>query len=304
MSIWFVLIQEMMMKSLWRWRMVGVVLFCGSSIVGCESTQHVWHPGRPLQETKLTIEQAHAILSRSGQGITQFGAFLPNEDRGPATATATVRRSEFELRGQFSDVRGGTFVMRVPFTGDPIPIFWRLRIDNEWYVRFGTATYGAFFRVDSAENPQRFVDAIQAVRDYAAKGKFIGQNEVDNFAQVVSRYQSGNPKPVLSEEVRRLVVQAEFAVEKKQYGQAIDRYEEALNIAPWWAEGHFNRALLLGEAEQFDEAVSEMKKYLALEPYAKDARAAKDKLYRWEGEAKPMADLWIRIDGRPPQPRP
>jgi len=117
---------------------------------------------------------------------------------------------------------------------------------------------------------------------------------------VVARYQNANPNPALSEEVRKLKVQAEFALEKKRYAQAIDHYEEALNIAPWWADGHFNRALLLGEAKNYPDAVSEMKKYLALEPNAKDARAAQDKLYQWEDEAK-TAKIRVTINDRAPE---
>ena len=81
--------------------------------------------------------------------------------------------------------------------------------------------------------------------------------------------------------------------------QASERYEQALNIAPWWADGHFNRALLLGEAEDYAEAVPEMKKYLVLEPNAKDARAAQDKLYQWEGDVK-TAKIRITINDRTP----
>ena len=39
------------------------------------------------------------------------------------------------------------------------------------------------------------------------------------------------------------------------------------------ARGHYNRALILGELGNYDEAAFEMKKYLALEPEAPDARA-------------------------------
>ena len=154
--------------------------------------------------------------------------------------------------------------------------------------------------LDTDTTAQRFGDALQALRDYVAKGQFIGQNESDGFAKVVARYQNANPKPALSEEVRKLKVQAEFALEKKRYAQSIGHYEEALNIAPWWADGHFNRALLLGEAEDYAEAVSEMKKYLALEPNAKDARAAQDKLYQWEDEAK-TAKIRVTINDRAPE---
>jgi hypothetical protein len=37
--------------------------------------------------------------------------------------------------------------------------------------------------------------------------------------------------------------------------------------------------------EEFDEAVAEIKKYLALVPDAPNARAAQDKIYEWDGRA-------------------
>jgi len=57
---------------------------------------------------------------------------------------------------------------------------------------------------------------------------------------------------------------------------------------------------LLGEAENYPDAVSEMKKYLALEPNAKDARAAQNKLYQWEDEAK-TAKIQITINNHTPE---
>ena len=55
-----------------------------------------------------------------------------------------------------------------------------------------------------------------------------------------------------------------------------------MKIAPWWPEGYFNRALILGELNRFAEAMREMKRYLQLAPDAPNARAAQDKIYEWE----------------------
>jgi len=40
--------------------------------------------------------------------------------------------------------------------------------------------------------------------------------------------------------------------------------------------------MILGELGNYDEAAFEMKKYLALEPDAPDARTARDQIYVWE----------------------
>ena len=70
----------------------------------------------------------------------------------------------------------------------------------------------------------------------------------------------------------------------KRFADAERYFEELLKIEPWWPAGHYNRALILGEIGNYDEAAFEMKKYLALEPEAPDARAARDQIYVWESK--------------------
>ena len=110
------------------------------------------------------------------------------------------------------------------------------------------------------------------------------------FQTIVSNYRSASEKPVFPEEARRCKVQAEAAVNEKRFDDAQDGYREALEIAPWWPEGHFNRALVLAELNEFPIAVVEMQRYLALVPDAPDARAAQDKIYIWEAKAKSSQD--------------
>lgn len=110
--------------------------------------------------------------------------------------------------------------------------------------------------------------------------------EQTNFEKAVEIYRNTTPKPVLSEEARKFKVQAEFAVQEKQFAKAAELYGKALDIAPWWSEGHFNRALILGETKNYWNAMREMKRYLHLEPDASNARAAQDKIYVWESKVK------------------
>ena len=74
----------------------------------------------------------------------------------------------------------------------------------------------------------------------------------------------------------------------KQFDAAAGFYEQSIEIAPWNPQAHFNRALVLGKQQDYDDAIREMKRYLALVP---DARAAQDQIYSWESEkAAPPAD--------------
>jgi tetratricopeptide (TPR) repeat protein len=110
--------------------------------------------------------------------------------------------------------------------------------------------------------------------------------EAAQFADIVKRFRESTPKPEFPEEARRFRVQAEVALRDKQFDEAEERYQAALAVAPWWPEGRFNRALVLGEVGRFVEAGREMTKYLALVPDAPNARAAQDKIYEWEAIAR------------------
>lgn len=93
-------------------------------------------------------------------------------------------------------------------------------------------------------------------------------------------------KPELPEDARRYGVQANTAAERKSYDEAVALFTQSLEEAPWWAEGHFNRALLLANQNRYQEAVTSMKQFLMLAPNAPDARASQDKIYEWELKAK------------------
>ncbi|MEW6720343.1 MAG: tetratricopeptide repeat protein [Thermodesulfobacteriota bacterium] len=116
-------------------------------------------------------------------------------------------------------------------------------------------------------------------------GKIVARKSAASkaFEEAAMRYRIAPLKPVLPEEARRYKVQAEAAFSRREFKEAADRYLDALKIAPWWPEGHFNRALILGELGKYGNAVGEMRKYLLLVPEAPDARAAQDKIYEWEG---------------------
>ena len=111
----------------------------------------------------------------------------------------------------------------------------------------------------------------------------------DPFQQVVTQYRAANPKPEMPEAARKFKVQAEFAVQEKRLDQAVELYGKALEIVPWWPEGHYQLALVLGEQKKYLDALIEMKRYLLLAPDAPDARAAQDNIYRWESVAGPEA---------------
>lgn len=105
------------------------------------------------------------------------------------------------------------------------------------------------------------------------------------FNEALRAYQPAIVKPEMPESARRFKVQAEDAVRGKKFDDSAELYRQALNIAPLWPEGRFNRALVLAEIGDYETAIHEMKRYLLLVPNASNVRAAQDKIYIWERKA-------------------
>ena len=122
----------------------------------------------------------------------------------------------------------------------------------------------------------------------------FAEGSADPFQDVVTAYQTANPKPEFTEEARKYKVQAEFAQQQKLTEQAIELYGKALAIVPWWPDGHYNLALELADAKRYREAMREMKHYLMLAPDAPEARSAQDMIYQWEVVAEPEAGITFK----------
>jgi len=132
------------------------------------------------------------------------------------------------------------------------------------------------------EGARQLADAFVVLRSASIK---FTEDEEAHFQEAAQNYRDAATKPPLPDEVRRFRVQAEGAVRDKDFDAAANLYKQGLNLAPWWHQGHFNRALVLSETGEFSDAVVEMKRYLALVPDAPDARAAQDRIYEWERKA-------------------
>jgi hypothetical protein len=117
------------------------------------------------------------------------------------------------------------------------------------------------------------------------------ENDESTFEQALQSYRNAATKPSISEDVRRFKVQAEISVREKRFGDAAEFYEGGLEIAPWWPEGHYNRALVLSEVGDFETAVVEMNRYIRLAPNAPNIRATQDMIYEWEIKVPKRSDV-------------
>lgn len=130
----------------------------------------------------------------------------------------------------------------------------------------------------------RMADAIYVLKNKLYTDAADPRSQQERFVETARKYRFANPKPVLPEDARRHRLQAEEAVAGKRYGDAVRAYDSALQVAPWWPDGHFNNAIILSELKLYDDAIEAMKRYLELVPNAPDVRAAQDRIYQWEGQ--------------------
>ena len=150
--------------------------------------------------------------------------------------------------------------------------------DNEYLVGF-------YFK--AIKDAQDFADALYVLTHTPVNQLYIPPDPPQVvFEEAARQYHAQAQKPALPEGAWKYKVQADTAINKMQYDEAIELYEQALKVAPWWPQGHFNRAMLMGNVKDYYGAVQEMKRYLVLESDAPDARKAQDQIYQWEGKAK------------------
>jgi tetratricopeptide (TPR) repeat protein len=89
--------------------------------------------------------------------------------------------------------------------------------------------------------------------------------------------------PAIPEEARGYFVKGstitKAVTDASQQALAIDNFNKALAIAPWWGDAYYNLAVAEELAGQLDEAQSSLKLYILTSPGEKEARDAQDRIY-------------------------
>jgi hypothetical protein len=121
-------------------------------------------------------------------------------------------------------------------------------------------------------------DALVVLKNAAS----TAQNAEQQQFEQVSQSHSASMTRALPENARRYEVMAQDAVRDKKFDEAAEDYLQLIAQAPWWPQGYYNHALLLSNIGDYAHAVTEMQRYLALAPMARNARAVQDKIYSWQ----------------------
>jgi tetratricopeptide (TPR) repeat protein len=98
------------------------------------------------------------------------------------------------------------------------------------------------------------------------------------------------PAPAIPEEAREPFVMGATVLKKASdpagASKAVDLFTQALNIAPWFADAYYNRAIARQAAGQFEPAIDDLKLYLGFKLTDNERREAQDKIYSLKAEAQ------------------
>lgn len=130
---------------------------------------------------------------------------------------------------------------------------------------------------------KRFADALLTIQQELRQECDSQGARLDDFRKAVEAQKKLPTRPAFSEEQRRYIVQANSLNQQKEYAKAITLFEKAIELNETsYPAAYFNTALLHAQTGNYCKAIATMKKYLILDPEAKDARSAQDKIYEWE----------------------
>ncbi|MCL4315415.1 MAG: hypothetical protein M1527_00820 [Gammaproteobacteria bacterium] len=145
------------------------------------------------------------------------------------------------------------------------------------------------------ENPRAAFERAMMEVNQSAKGSVAEQQAMERAIAAANRV---SPKPAVPDAVVDHVGRAEAAAQSakspRDFLDAAEAYGEAMRLAPWVAEYHFNRGIVLEKAEHYDAAEAAFQLYLKAAPKAQDAAEVRKKIaglrYLKEKAARPEQD--------------
>lgn len=236
----------------------------------------------PLTPTRLTDKSGDALRQELQEILKGASLWYRENHKGHAQivhdrGARTLKAGRDELYVEFANAQlygpgptTGIFEYRVAYVDltkmwcHPTIVLLPGRID----VRFNEPV------------GQRLCDVLFTLAQQSLEEQAVTEAR---FAEEAARARASGTKPPVNEEVRRLIVQAEFLRERKDYAGAVERFGKVIDMAPTaYPAAYFNLALLYEQQEMYARAIAAMRKYLVLQPDAPDARAAQDRIYGWE----------------------
>ena len=101
----------------------------------------------------------------------------------------------------------------------------------------------------------------------------------------------------LTETAREHLVKANIYLEKQQYKNSIEEYQQVIVDSPWVFDAFFNLAHIYAADIQYTKAIETMQNYLVFQPQGARSRQARDAIYTWGLEMTSLAKTWLEGKG-------
>ncbi len=137
---------------------------------------------------------------------------------------------------------------------------------------------------------------METIKSYESAGKL--KEALDGYAEIIklsSAEEAGQIRKHVGqlikgtvfltevpEEARKHIIRAEVLSEKKEFIRAIEEYEGAKKIAPFYPEIYKSMATMHEAVQKYRQAMRNLTAYLELYPDAPDSREVKDKIIKLE----------------------
>jgi len=123
----------------------------------------------------------------------------------------------------------------------------------------------------------------EAIKEYANLLRIADEKEAKGIRAHIAELMIRYPHLfTLPEEARKFAIRAETYTEEGKFEKAIEEYQKALQLSPFYPILYKALALSYGQIKDYKKAIKNMNIYLELYPDDPDIRAAKDQIYRWE----------------------
>jgi tetratricopeptide (TPR) repeat protein len=120
----------------------------------------------------------------------------------------------------------------------------------------------------------------------------LQKNPTDNAVRekIIKLATSLKPTPAIPEEARKPFVMGATVLKRASdpagASKAVDLFTQALDIAPWFADAYYNRALAREAAGQYESAIDDLKFYLQFKLTVAEHREVQDKIYSLDADAQ------------------
>ncbi len=233
----------------------------------------------------ISVSDDRIEMTFKGKKRTRFNQSINFSDL--ATCPIRVTRTEVTPAKKSNGARINYFIYALSLRN----CYLDAKVVNDWFFLKTDTPAPAFTLADSyaKQNVPETENNYKKLADYLYffQYPFMVQKYdslLNQFKQVAAQYRELKTKPVVTEEQRKYIVQANAFNERKDYVKAIDFYNKAIELDKTAYPGaYMNMALLSAQVQNYEGAIFQMKRYLMLMPEAEDARGAQDKIYEWEG---------------------